>query len=334
MSKKHLINKLPTLLKDAKISILPNIASIFLVAMATSSCEHKELCYDHSHMVELDVRFDWSAAPDANPESMSVYFIPTVGGSPERYEFIGLSGGHITVREGDYHVICLNSDTRNIICRNTNSLYTFEITSAETSLLQSFAMLGIRSDQAPRKEGSENMRVIASPEKVWSSVYNDLHMSKDHNYEISLTPEKIVDEVAIEIKDVDNIDRIKAASASIYDMGGGFLPGLKTATDERVILPFDLKADKTDNTLKGTMRTFGHCPETTGNHVLYIYVVMKDGSQWYYTYDITEQIHASDDGSGNWDISISGLPLPEPDADGGLRPTVTEWSNINIEIKM
>lgn len=321
------------LVSSGMMLVYPLVAAL-ISAIGFPSCEHKELCYDHSHMVELDVRFDWSAAPDANPESMSVYFIPVSGGNPLRYEFTGLSGGNITLEAGDYHVICFNSDTRNIICRNTNSLHTFEITTSETSLLQSFAMLGIRSEQAPRKEGSENMRVVANPDKVWSAVCTDLHLAKDSHNDISLVPEKIVDEAEIEVRDVDNIDRIKAASASIYDMGGGYLPGIKTPTDERVILPFDLTVDKSDNKLVGTMRTFGHCPETTGSHVLYIYVVMKDGSQWYYTYDITEQMHASDDGSGEWNLSIEGLPLPEPDSSGGLQPTVTEWSNINIEIKM
>ena len=38
------------------------------------SCEHKDLCYDHSHMTDLRVDFDWSAAPDAEPGTMVVHF--------------------------------------------------------------------------------------------------------------------------------------------------------------------------------------------------------------------------------------------------------------------
>ena len=38
------------------------------------SCDHKELCMNHSHMVDVDVVFDWSHAPDADPVAMVVQF--------------------------------------------------------------------------------------------------------------------------------------------------------------------------------------------------------------------------------------------------------------------
>lgn len=34
-------------------------ATIFLSA----ACEHRDLCYDHSHWTDLKVEFDWSEAP-------------------------------------------------------------------------------------------------------------------------------------------------------------------------------------------------------------------------------------------------------------------------------
>ena len=49
------------------------------VAALMQGCEHKDLCYDHSHMTDLRVDFDWSAAPDAEPGTMVVHFfsVPT-----------------------------------------------------------------------------------------------------------------------------------------------------------------------------------------------------------------------------------------------------------------
>lgn len=40
-------------------------------ALAVASCEHKDLCYDHSHTIDVEVVFDWRNASEAAPESMS-----------------------------------------------------------------------------------------------------------------------------------------------------------------------------------------------------------------------------------------------------------------------
>ncbi len=56
-------------------------------ALLSGSCAHKELCYDHTHTVDVEVVFDWKNAPDAAPETMSLYLFPKAGGSPLRYEF-------------------------------------------------------------------------------------------------------------------------------------------------------------------------------------------------------------------------------------------------------
>ena len=55
-------------------------------ALAVASCEHKDLCYDHSHTIDVEVVFDWRNASEAAPESMSLYLFPTNGGEALRYE--------------------------------------------------------------------------------------------------------------------------------------------------------------------------------------------------------------------------------------------------------
>ncbi len=53
------------------------VAAMLPVAALMQGCEHKDLCYDHSHMTDLRVDFDWSAAPDAEPGTMVVHFFPS-----------------------------------------------------------------------------------------------------------------------------------------------------------------------------------------------------------------------------------------------------------------
>lgn len=58
-----------------------------------AACDHKELCYQHPHTSSLHVVFDWREAPDADPESMYVWFFPEEGGEPVQYHLAGKAGG-------------------------------------------------------------------------------------------------------------------------------------------------------------------------------------------------------------------------------------------------
>ena len=60
--------------------------------LSTTSCEHKNLCYDHAHTGIVNVVFDWRNAPNAAPKSMSCYLFPTDGGEVLRYEFTDRNG--------------------------------------------------------------------------------------------------------------------------------------------------------------------------------------------------------------------------------------------------
>ena len=88
------------------------IAAAILAVL--TSCEHKELCCDHTSSVAVNVIFDWQNAPDATPRSMSCYLFPTDGGKVLRYEFTNRTGGVIRVPAGRYDALCLNSDTETI----------------------------------------------------------------------------------------------------------------------------------------------------------------------------------------------------------------------------
>lgn len=48
---------------------------VWLVPAALISCQHKELCYDHSHVVEVKVNFDWSECPDAAPRTIGAAIV-------------------------------------------------------------------------------------------------------------------------------------------------------------------------------------------------------------------------------------------------------------------
>ena len=74
-------------------------------------CEHRELCYDHSHMTDLEVVFDWSKIPDADPRTMVVHFFRPDGSYFRRMDFVSREGGKMRIEAGEYMVLFHNGET-------------------------------------------------------------------------------------------------------------------------------------------------------------------------------------------------------------------------------
>ena len=124
-----------------------------------AACDHKELCYQHPHTSSLHVVFDWREAPDADPESMYVWFFPEEGGEPVQYHLAGKAGGAVSLAEGRYDVLALNGDTEKIRFADTKRLDRFTVGATSGSLL---ASMGRGGDNVPRAEGTEDTVLFES----------------------------------------------------------------------------------------------------------------------------------------------------------------------------
>ena len=318
-----------------KYNMLAGVAALSLL----TGCEHEDLCYDHSHVVSLQVIFDWRQAPEADPASMSLYLFPKSGGEVLRYEFIGRDGGQIVVPIGSYDAVCLNSDTEGMSYRNTERFETFEVTTHTTELLtRRLTELGVRSDTAPRAEGTGNERISLPADMLWSGSLRDIALAEtDVEPTITLTPAVSVCHYRVEITDAENVKYVKGLSASLSSLSGGVAPASGRMASERVTLPFTMQASADYTTLSGELLTFGHCPDTEGMHTLIVYALLDDGNKIAYTCDtseVTRQIHEAPD-PRNVVIRLSGLPLPEPiPGGGGFQPSVDEWEEVGVDIIM
>lgn len=306
---------------------------VAVLPLMAVSCTHKELCYDHTHTREIKVVFDWNKAPDASPKSMSLYLFPEDGSAPLRYEFTDRNGGEIRVVAGRYKAICLNSDTKSISILDQHDYDRFCITTKDASSLSGLGMSQINVKALPKAEGAENERWVASPEHVWSGCLDDLFI-EEHGQTITFEPEPHIKNCNVEIRNVENLRWINAMSASLSTMAGGYHPSQRQESAEQVTIPFETLYDVSAGTVKGSFTTFGHCPEEDAVHQLVIYVVLADDSKWYYTFDVTEQIHSAED-MFNIYIVLDELPIPKPVVNGGgFKPSVGEWNEMDIYIKM
>lgn len=304
-------------------------------ALAVASCEHKDLCYDHSHTIDVEVVFDWRNASEAAPESMSLYLFPTNGGEALRYEFTDCGGGTIRVPVGNYGALCLNSDTENVTYRNTDQKTTFEVSTRTTDLLSGLSALGVRSDGVPRADGTETERVALPPDELWSDCTEGIELKQTSAPQaVTLYPKVSVCKYTVEIRNAENLKYMSGISGSLSSLAGGLFAGKSETTEELVTIPFEITVSADKSTLTGGLLTFGHCPSVQNRHQLTVYAVLADESKWYYTYDVTDQIHSAPD-QRNVHIVLDGLPLPKPIVNGGgFQPSVDEWQSVDVDIEM
>ena len=202
--------------------VIVSAAFFLMMAELLSSCEHKELCYDHPHRQNVEVTFDWSEAPDANPATMSLYLYPDEGGEPIRYEFTDKNGETISVPAGTYYAICVNSDKETHRINGKEKFNTFEVTSAETQALQ--GLLASMAKFEPRARGTEKERVMLGPAMLYSAHAERVVIKPAGEMStITMKPKSRVKYFSVEIKNVENIRSVKAMSASLSGLSGGWL---------------------------------------------------------------------------------------------------------------
>lgn len=305
-------------------------ALMLLIGCLLASCEHKELCFDHSPAMEVEVVFDWKNSPEAHPESMRLYLFPKEGGEPLLYEFPNKTGGIIKVQPGEYKALCYNSDTETIGFRNIESMETFEAYALK-------GILALGGSLAPRAEGTEKERIALQPEMLYSDRNADIIIKSDvEKQQIVLYPKKVICHYDVEIRNATNLRHISmdGISGSLSSLAGGFHLGENHLTSELVTMPFELKTTGS-TTLKGDFYTFGQHASNPQPHKLVVYAIMSDGNKRYYTFDVTDQVDNAPD-PYNVHIILDRLPLPQPiPGEGGFQPTVDEWEEtVPIDISM
>lgn len=325
------------------------------LSVLLSSCEHKDLCYHHPHTKTLRVEFDWRDAPDANPEGMCVFFYPLDGeDAPQRrFDFTGKTGGGIEIQVGRYRVLCYNNDTESVLLRGTDAFDTHEGYTREGSIFES--IYGSGANYAPKAKEAEDERVVISPDMIWGCAALDVEISEtgvsylcfpeseredwsgkpavSTEQVITLYPHELVCTYTYEVRNVKNLKYATQMCGSLSGMAPSLLFGDESLGTECVTIPFESVSDGV-STITGRFYTFGHHEENTAPHKLLLYVWFVDGSKYYYTFDVTDQIHSAPD-KRHVHIIINGLDFPQPIGNGsGFQPSVDDWQTVEEDIIM
>ncbi len=310
--------------------LLPAATGIVLL----TGCEHKELCFDHTHLIPVDVVFDWSNAPDADPKSMAAYFYDGKGGE-ERFIFAGKEGGRIMLPYGDYCGIGANSDDTDwAAVRNESDIETIE---TYTSGVEVLSGNGFETYSLPRARGAAEEAIISSPGMLWSARTDNIHLQiNDTLRRVVFKPAEAICHYRVIISDVENLQYLHGTEidATITGMAEGYVHGSDKPSDTHATIPFTLEADPESATLTSSFLTFGESPAQEYHHYLTVYLRLTDGTKWYSTFDVTDQVRAAED-RHYVTIRLSGLSLPKPILhDAGLHPEVDDWQTIEIDLSM
>lgn len=239
-------------------------------------------------------------------------------------------------RSGGYEALCLNSDTENVTYRNAECRETFEVTTRTADLLSGLSVLGVLSDGVPRVDGTESERVILPPDMLWSDCAESVELKPTVGTPtVTLSPEMSICRYTVEIRNAANLKYVSGISGSLSSMAESLYPGVgcDATCKTGATIPFDAAVSADKSTVTGELFAFG-CPSARKNHTLTVYAVLSDESKWYYTYDVTDQIHSAPD-RRDVHIVLDGLPLPKPIVNGGgFQPDVDDWQSVNVDIEM
>lgn len=304
-----------------------------------SSCEQKDLCYDHNHASNVKVTFDWEQYPNANPASMCFYLFPREEGERTlKREFIGKNGGIAQALVGvSYTALGFNSDARNTSFRYNISTNSIEASSKDAGAID---RIGISASLLPRAKGTEGERMSMEADSIYSSASEkDILISLEENdrgdtCKITLSPKRRFCTYRLKIMNIDNQQNLSSSIAgSISDLAGGINLSTGEKTAAKVTIPFAVGTTN-ESTLEGQLRCYGNSPSEDAVNYLVIYTMLKDGTKWCYIYDVTKQIKEA---PNPYEVEIVLDKLPVPTNIGGnsvFTPGVSDWNIIEIPIVM
>lgn len=305
------------------------------VLTTVAGCEQRELCYDHSHGAEVDLFFDWSMEPDANVSTMVVWAYPDDGSQGQRFEFDASrtrssEGYTIKLPPGTWRLTCYNGNTENN--REQGKLPgDLQITTFEHSLL---APLN-RSGNAPRPPLTENQPVRSPASHIYAADAEEpltILPQKGHTimrYKATFVPRRATAIWNIRVEEVTGLARAIEASGIVTGAAESWSVTHAAPFGREVTVPFGMTVcTEGEECLRAAVIVFGDTAPHEVCHHLRVYTT----TNYYYDYDVTDQIHSAPDPK-NVHIVVKGMKLPETGS--GMSPGVSDWVDAeNIELDL
>lgn len=327
------------------------LGMLTLLWLLLAGCEHKDLFYQHPAVAVLNVAYDWTSAPDADPQAMGIWFYPSDGGTPVRADFKGRDGGSVTLRPGIYDIITYNTDYDDLNRRNSSGYNLHYLECYDASLFGHLAGLEFPS--------LVSQRTIGAPDPLWGCSAGRVEVTfegdsavcvpwaeKDEwadrgpimvdGLTITLAPQPLTARYSVEIHGIPDVATVFALTASVGSLSPllRLCDGARGAEEVTQPLPLTLHAS---GTAVGETLTFGRIPGSASASELLVYIWRSDDTCQYYRFDVTRQIEtAPDPRRVHLVVACTDPPTTvDPGRPGqDSAPSVSDWFTENHNVPM
>lgn len=302
--------------------LLPICAAIYLV----TGCEHKDLIYPID-TCQVRISFDWSKAPDAQTEGMTLMCYPCNSDTRTwRFDIAGHKGGYIELPPGEYKVLTVNNDLPGLRFINTNNINTFKAVSIKLDsedMMPTGMLYGttIGTDYDP---------ALSIP--AFSGLWN----SSQPEYNLTLTPDSLCTVLHLEVSNLHNGRQIRSVSACLSGTPYSLLIQSDLPENPTMHTGFSLEPIVPDSSvdIHGYTSILG-TPMHGVMYELMITAAMKNGAIYKKSFDVTNQLLNSP-WPRNVFVTIDNIELPPDESESigsfELGADVDGWSNVLIEI--
>ena len=336
------------------MALILSILSLTTLPLLTS-CEHKELCYDHSHEGYSRIFVDWKGFPES-PTGMSVLAYPCLGGEPKIKLTNETHYADLNISDGMYHIMVFNqsySEFTTIVFREMEAYKTATAHAVDRG--------------KSWYSRAEDERVVHDIEYLGSGTLEDIEVDNQKLHkqlsarsdDSRLIVEKgtihpglrtVNIKVTVYVKGIQNLRSVRG---SLDGLAGGCTLSDGKPIGEKVthlLEKWNLKIDEKDPTrgqLIGTISTFGlpkgHHELSEENTLKLSTLLIDDKTIMDFSFEVGERFEVNTEIGLELDLKVGTdaddgpikLPDVKPIDGGGFDVNIDDWGDVeNIEIPM
>lgn len=313
---------------------------------ALTSCEYKDLCYDHNHaqdysaMLQLDLQLDLDLDIDVGidvethteivtPDYMKVCFYSPDKSNLQSTEFVSGTGGPLHVAPGIYDMVVYSFGTEYIQIRGEGDLETLEAFTSDITATKGATLRGfVKKNRAEGEDEIEEPQgpVIYAPDHLLVAREEvEIPTLSAENRVVTLTAvaKTIVETYSFEVKTVVGTEYIESVEAFVTNQARSSFFGRGEVSTDPATINFLVGVDREKGRLYTAFNTFGKLP---GESHSYLHILIRDtgGQEHYISQDITEQFENPD----HHIVIEEEIDIPQPESQSsGFAPTVDPWQD-------
>ena len=298
-----------------------------------TSCDYKELCYDHSHgyhlmldlSLKLDMGYDFEVDDETHtkinlPEVMKVNYYDPLTNKSRSSEYVKSHGGELFVERDSYNMVIYNFGTEWTQIRgegdiNTLEAFTSDISNLKSEELSSFTRSGEYEAPGP---------IIYTPDHLLVARQKlDLpKFIEDSVLTVEADGATIIETYSFEMPNLTGVENIHEIEAFVTNQARSNFFGRGVLNAEPCTIYFPIETKAGIQGVKTAFNTFGKLP---GESHCYLHILIRDivGREILVSEDITEQFVNPD----HHIIIDDPIDVPEPEG-GGIAPSVEPWEEV------